>query len=192
MKRGRIILGSIIGVITISVVTSLAWFTDNDNKANSLTGSVKITTDESFTPPESWDGSEYEKIVEIKNTGKSDALVRASLVPRWVDEKGNPFSGDVSIVNFTPQNPENWTKGSDGYYYYNEILKRDEKTKPLLEGVSLDLVSLSTDEKKLYEGKKLIVDVNSEAVQATEEAFKATWTTIDEHIKTMLENLCSK
>lgn len=192
MKRGRIILGSIIGVITISVVTSLAWFTDNDNKANSFTGSVKITTDESFTPPESWDGSEYEKIVEIKNTGKSDALVRASLVPRWVDEKGNPFSGDVSIVNFTPQNPKNWTKGSDGYYYYNEILKRDGKTKPLLEGVSLDLVSLSTDEKKLYEGKKLIVDVNSEAVQATEEAFKATWTTIDEHIKTMLENLCSK
>ena len=192
MKRNKIIQIFILCSIIITTSISFAWFADKDIKTNSFIGSVKISNIENFTPPENWDGTSYEKNVVIKNTGKSDSLVRVSLVSRWVDKHENPFSGDTSIVKFTPENPRNWINGNDGYYYYNKILTSGESTTPLLEEVSLDLTNLSEEEKNLYEDKQLIVDVNSECIQATEEAFNSAWTTFSPDIKTTLEGLCSK
>lgn len=192
MKRNKIIQIFILCSIIITTSISFAWFTDKDIKTSSFIGSVKISNIEDFTPPENWDGASYTKNVVIKSIGKSDSLVRVSLVPRWIDKHENPFSGDTSIVKFTPENPRNWINGNDGYYYYNKILKSGESTTALLEEVSLDLTNLSEEEKNLYEDKQLIVDVNSECIQATEEAFNSAWTTLSQGIKTTLEGLCSK
>lgn len=89
--------------------------------------------------------------VTITNTGNTDAYIRAALVGQWLDEQGNPVfgftdytAGRVVLVDswyqdqFGP-NAEHkhgqfedlpgtkWVKGSDGYYYYTDIVPAGEE-----------------------------------------------------------------
>lgn len=96
------------------------------------------------------------------------------------------------------------------YFYYNGILKCEEITEVLLNKIYIfresDYESLTEEEKRTagnylpeilndrYEGKKLIIEVKAEAVQAKEDVIKATWgeTTGNPKIDEMLKKLCEK
>ncbi len=182
MKIRKYTLSLVLVLLVIGVSSSLAWFIDKDSIVNSFKGSVKIKTEEEFDPPSNWNGSDYTKTVSIKNKGNSDALVRVSIVPRWLDENEEVWSGDTSIVKLHFAESDKWLKGNDGYYYYEDILKKNQSTDKLLETVSLDLDGLSEEEKSKYSNKKLKIDVNSEAVQATQEAVESAWQSIPSDI----------
>ena len=87
------------------------------NQSNSLTNT--------FVP-----GSVETEIVEpaIKNTGKSDALVRAkvTLSPSELVEK----------LKIELAYSKDWTLADDGYYYYSKILHPNETTTPLFTKVT--------------------------------------------------------
>ncbi|MCI8402042.1 MAG: hypothetical protein HFI38_08170 [Lachnospiraceae bacterium] len=58
--------------------------------------------------------------------------------PVWV--RAVAFAGDIYVLNYSSAD-ESWTRGEDGYYYYNTILSGGESTKELLvkiEGVPED------------------------------------------------------
>lgn len=166
----------------------IGWFTDSDQVTNNFNvATVDIDTEESFTPPESWDGSVYEKLVKVKNHSTADALIRISINPRWVDENENPWAGDISFIQLNFSNSSKWENGNDGYYYYKEIVPKDKSTESILESVQLNIPE---NLKARYKGKKVIIDVDSEAVQATQDGYKATWGNVPSNIQSILNQLC--
>ena len=82
--------------------------------------------------------------VEIKNTGNTDAFIRAAIIGQWVDDKGQPVFGYTNYKDGLPAPVEikswqedfesnggyfgsftglassgsNWVRGEDGYFYY--------------------------------------------------------------------------
>lgn len=102
------------------------------NQSNSLTntfvpGSVETEIDEPDPKPS---GNDIEKEPAIKNTGKSDALVRAkvTLSPSELVEKLN--------IKINLDDSSDWILANDGYYYYSKILHPNETTTPLFTKVT--------------------------------------------------------
>lgn len=202
IKPGLIPILSLI-CISMVVMLSYAYFTSSSSLTNTINiGDVNVEVSEEFKPPSSWEGEKYPKVVKIHNKSKSPALIRVAVIPRWVDEKGDAWSGDTSIVqlNYANENiilkpsnsPENkWVDGDDGYYYYNTIVPTDGMTVDILKSISADIPQ---NKKDRYKDKTLIVDVKAEAVQATKEAHRVIWSNIVESssLQKMLDSLCEK
>ncbi|MDO5040362.1 hypothetical protein [Clostridium sp.] len=166
----------------------IGWFTDSDQVTNNFNlATIDINTDESFTPAENWNGDKYEKIVKVKNESTANALIRISINPRWVDENENPWVGDINFIQLNFSDSNKWMNGNDGYYYYNEILPKGETTDEILNSVQLNIPQ---NLKERYKGKTVIIDVDSEAVQATEEGYKAIWKNLNPDIENILNGLC--
>ncbi|MFR0018962.1 MAG: BsaA family SipW-dependent biofilm matrix protein [Paraclostridium sp.] len=206
MSRKRIKVGAISILLLICIVTvqkiSYASLTYKDKVTNTLNlGDINIEVCEKFTPPEDWNGDEYSKAVKIKNNSTSPALIRVSIIPRWVDEKGNAWPGDTNLVtlNYETNNiianqntikNNKWIYGNDNYYYYNTIVANDEETEQILKSVS---ANIPEELQERYKNKTLIIDVKAEAVQATKDAYKKTWNNIEnQEIHIMLESLCTR
>lgn len=206
MSRKRIKVGAISILLLICIVTvqkiSYASLTSKDKVTNTLNlGDINIEVIETFTPPKNWNGDEYSKAVKIKNNSTSPALIRVSIIPRWVDEKGNAWPGDTNLVtlNYETNNitanqnitkNDKWIYGNDNYYYYNTIVLKDKQTTQILKSVS---AKIPEELQERYKNKTLIVDVKAEAVQATKDAYKRTWNNIEtQGIHKMLENLCTR
>ena len=166
----------------------IGWFTDSDQVTNNFNlATIDINTEESFTPSENWNGDKYEKIVKVKNESTADALIRISINPRWVDENENSWAGDISFIKLNFSDSNKWMNGNDGYYYYNEIVPKGETTDEILNSVQLNIPQ---NLKERYKGKTVIIDVDSEAIQATEEGYKAIWKNLNSDIENMLNGLC--
>lgn len=211
----KIMIGTILATIMIGAVAltsgTYATLTAEDSVTNNLsTGSVKISVNENgFTDKTDWNGSKVDKLVQITNESKSPAIIRVSIIPRWVDESGNPWPGDTSVVEITFANIASnssdtgsnqegrWLKDSKGeYYYYTAIVPTNKNTVPIIESVS---ATIPDNLKSRYKGKKLIVDVKSETVLAAKNPngsgaiYEKAWTNIqDENIKTMLSELSNR
>ena len=200
IKLSIILTAMLVSIVGIVVGTN-AYFSSKDEVTNAfVSGDVDIEVDEKFDPPENWKGESYDKKVKVKNNGNVNTLIRVAIVSRWVDENGKAWAGDTNIIklNWASANiadastseSNKWIDGGDGYYYYNTLVSKDGSTEILLESVSADIPKELQDR---YTGKKLIVDVKAEAVQATKEAYEKTWSNIsNDSIKTMLNNLCNK
>ena len=118
-------------------------------------------------------GTAVSKIVTVKNTGESAAYIRV-----WVDsaisEQGDPITNpliknlpmtitvdgaevDVLTMDY---NTEDWTKGEDGYWYYNKARKVGEATEALLENVAFHKLMGN-----VYQNSKALVNVSAQATQ---------------------------
>ncbi|MGG7177882.1 hypothetical protein ACQPU1_09825 [Clostridium paraputrificum] len=181
--------------VNAQLLKTLESFNSTDNAINNFNvGDVDIEVVEDFKPPEKWDGNEHKKIVFIENLSKSEALIRVNIMARWVDKDGKPIALDASpkVVKLYFTNIDEspgWIKGSDGYYYYNMMVPTGSKTVPLLDGVKILIEDKGTQE--IYKGNKLIIDIKSEAVQATKDGYNAAWSNItDSNIRDILDKLC--
>lgn len=176
----------VIGIVGIGVTS--AFLTSNDQVVNPFSvGKVDIEIEEEFTPPSDWNGSVTTKKVQIDNLSQGPVLIRVAITPRWVNEDGTPWAGNVNLVtlNFDQNYKDTWELGSDGYYYYKSKVLTQGKTTVLLESVEVE-ETLPVE----YKGKLFMVDVDAEAIQATKDAFNEAWKGIPDNIKAMLEELC--
>lgn len=145
------------------VGSSLAYFTDKDEKANTLTiGNVDIT----LTEP-GWDATGKEEAKEmypgeavakdptVTNNGKNPAFVRVKV--EW------PENVDLSYRTDYVDNKlgDNWVDGKDGYFYYNKVLGLNETTDALFDQIVLGTDTMNGDATTEYG-----VVVYAEAVQA--------------------------
>lgn len=145
------------------VGSSLAYFTDKDEKTNTLTiGNVDIT----LTEP-GWDATGKEEAKEmypgeavakdptVTNNGKNPAFVRVKV--EW------PENVDLSYRTDYVDNKlgDNWVDGKDGYFYYNEVLGLNETTDALFDQIVLGTDTMNGDATTEYD-----VVVYAEAVQA--------------------------
>ena len=108
-------------------------------------------------------GMTVTKIAEVENTGASAAWVRVKLTPaiELADDAVLPDGFTVNTGLVKPDvNTDDWTRGSDGYYYCNKALAAGETTAPVLNSVTFD-VAMGNE----YQGATATVTVTAQAVQ---------------------------
>ena len=165
MNKRKILLVVGLFLAIIMVWDTVALFTSQDTVVNKFSnGTIDISIDENgFVDINGWNGDIKAKKVNIKNTGSSNCLVRVSITPRWINDNGSFYAGDVSMIQLNFSNSNLWIDGQDGYYYYLDTLGTEKVTEELLSSVQVkDGIELS----HYYKGKTLIIDVKAEAVQA--------------------------
>ena len=106
---------AIIMAIGAAVGTTVAFLVARtDNVQNTFEyANVSCAVSEDFN-------GTIKKDVQIKNTGSTDAYIRATYVVNWLDEDGNIAASDPEGYSYTlVENPDGkWEKKSDGYFYY--------------------------------------------------------------------------
>lgn len=204
MKKSKLIICAVIGITVLfpgGLITKVyaqgkaivGWFRDFDSETNKFgVANIDVEIEEDFRPSTDWNGSSHEKVVKVQNNSTGPALIRISIQKRWVDENGNPWAGDANLIklNFSEHEGNLWVDGNDGYFYYKKILAEKEVTEAILDSVELNDIPDALKER--YKGKKVIVDVKTEAVQATVDGYNATWKNLNNHIKAMLNKLCNE
>ena len=167
MKRKFLILSVLALCFSLFAAETIAYFTA-DSKAHNVitTGGVQIAVqewaDEERTKPfEDVTGVMPEatvtKIVEVKNTGVSDAWVRVMVDKKIILPTGS-ITPDASLVELAC-NTADWTE-KDGYYYYTKALKPGEVTAPIFTAVTF-----KADMGNEYQDATATVDVTAQAVQ---------------------------
>ena len=116
-NKPALIVVSLLLIATMTLGGTLAYiFTATKDVQNTFTPS-KVTT---FVEEETNDGVKTN--VKIKNTGDTDAYIRAAVVVTWQDKDGNvygtrPIEGTDYTISWTKAG---WILGEDGFYYYTE------------------------------------------------------------------------
>ena len=168
----------VFGLVLAAVGTSFALTYISDTTVNKVsTQKLSVQIVEKYDPPEAiYPSQEIEKIVNIKNTGGVDALVRVRYEKAWGksrDIDGNleidsAFSTDNIIIDI---NNTYWIDGGDGYYYYKGILEAGQTTlEPLFESFTID--PLTGDE---YQGMLGDIIVYTEIIQADYNVIEDVW-----------------
>ena len=149
MKR-RLFAGALL-LICLSLVAygTLAYFTAEETVHNVITsGGVAIDllewADEGKTVPfpesgvsGAMPGQRVVKIVEVKNTGDAAAWVRVRVEKKLSLAEGVQGDADPALLQLDFDSAS-WTRGDDGFYYYNAQLNAGETTAPLFAAVTFD------------------------------------------------------
>lgn len=114
-------------VALVAIGATFALFTDSHSTLNTVTmGNVKITltepqfsedTDNTNTIANVVPRQVIDKDPTIENVGKNDAYVRVLLACEGLTE-----TQSQEVEALLDIDGENWIKGEDGYYYYQNIL----------------------------------------------------------------------
>ena len=169
-KWKTLAISLLICCLAVGASTTLAYYTASEQAHNVITsGGIDIALQEyadagdELVPFEDVDGvmpgMEVSKIVQVENTGASEAWIRVRV------DKAIRLAENVE--NFTPDlallvlniDEENWTE-QDGYYYYNRALKPGETTEPLFTTVTF-AQTMSNE----YQYSTAAIDVTADAVQ---------------------------
>lgn len=124
------------------------------------------------------DGSTFDGVtktdVRIRNTGNTDAYIRAAIVVTWVAADGDVFAGKPQAgVGYTVTYSENegWEPGFDGFWYY---------TRPVAAGADTADLIKSLSAVNSPEGFRLSVKIAASSIQASPgEAVIDNWTAVE-------------
>ena len=108
--------------------------------------------------------------VQVKNTGTTDAYIRATYVVNWLDKSGNIAASVPAGYSYSlTENPDGkWTKGADGYFYYLSPVAPNASTLG-----SLLTCTVSYPDNPEY---TLSVEILATAIQSVPaDAVKAAW-----------------
>ncbi|MBQ3334596.1 MAG: hypothetical protein IJG85_03250 [Eubacteriaceae bacterium] len=152
-KKIAIVVAAIALIAVIGVVGStLAYFTDNDQKTNTFTmgnvngtleeikndGSEELVTEEGLTFDNVTPNAELVKraFMQLGNDS-SDAYARVKLT--WdttgmTQEQIDAFN--AQLPSFLPVG-QGWVEGTDGYYYYQTKLSKGDKTVNVIDKVTI-------------------------------------------------------
>lgn len=176
MTKKKVILASavLLAIGAVGYGGSSAYFSDYDNKPNTVTvGHNDTTIEEKFpdpTPKPVEDNPSYPKKVWVTNDGNGEALVDC-----YVRAEVTFSNSDIGqAVTLEGLNTADWTLGGDGFYYYKHILKKGESTTPLFTGVKINSDKVADKYKDILD--EFEVNVYEESVQSdgfanAEEAF---------------------
>ncbi len=160
MSRTALVLAAVVLVLGAAIGGTVAWLAANTpGLTNTFTpGEVKCTVEETF------DGKTKQN-VKIKNTGNTDAYIRAKVVVTWKDAAGNVYGGATPVegTDYTiSYNADDWS-AVDGYWYCTQPVAPDAPNNltPVL------INSASPVEGKAPEGYALSIEILAEAIQSS-------------------------
>lgn len=182
MSRRKHIIALLAGAILVAgIAGTLAWLSATGVLVNQFgIGSVTPSVQETLS-------GNVKSDVKAKNMGTAPAYIRAAVDIYWqdatsgarlwkepqadTDSQANPdykivwsdSLRDASGVN----SASSWVKASDGFYYWTSRVTPGEETGALIKSVT---------ELNRVEGRNLVVDVSTQAVQsAPDEAVHEAW-----------------
>lgn len=177
MSKRKRIIALLVGVILLAgTAGTLAWLSVTGVLVNQFgIGSVTPSVQETLN-------GKVKSDVKAKNTGTAPAYIRAAVDIYWQDQDGARLwdepkeepEGEAdyeiawSVADASSANSAyNWVKASDGFYYWTSPVAPAAET-----GVLINRVT----ELKATEGRNLVVDISTQAVQATpDEAVRDAW-----------------
>lgn len=173
MKRKILLVAVIIIFGALLGYGSVAYFSATAKATNVITmGSVNLQIVEqtkdgedglvpyASEPISAMPGVSVDKIVTVKNTGKSDAWVRAQITVTVKDSTGTWAS--IPSGAFSLSTPDsNWLE-LNGSYYYTTPLTAGASTGPLLETVSFSAQGMGNE----YQGCTVEITITAQALQA--------------------------
>jgi hypothetical protein len=177
MSKRKRIIALLVGVILLAgTAGTLAWLSVTGVLVNQFgIGSVTPSVQETLN-------GNVKSDVKAKNTGTAPAYIRAAVDIYWQDQDGARLwdepkeepKGEAdyeiawSVADASGANSAyNWVKASDGFYYW---------TSPVAPGAETGVLINRVTELKATEGRNLVVDISTQAVQATpDEAVRDAW-----------------
>ena len=154
MKHKKSLLTIILVAIllTSAVSGTIAYLKTSTGTVTNQFNPTEVTSE---IVEEGWsDNGTQKSSVVVKNTGSTSAYIRAAVVGNWCNGAGEivePWNGTI-----TPS--ENWSNGSDGYYYYTKVVPVGQTTTNLLSS------PITTETRT--DGTHLVVTVVQQAIQA--------------------------
>ena len=191
-KRNMMLLTSMMLAVLLIAGGTFAWFTATaDPIVNEFTaGTMGIQIHEEFEPVTNLNpGDCYEKVIYVENTGSKRAYVRIKADTLWTPRSGvnaSELSDDVIMYGINEPywkwNWNGWHSGwvlidgweyIDGYFYYTKIVPSGGFTAPLLKcnRICFNGPMMGNE----YQGAKLDITINAEAIQATHNAMNSVW-----------------
>ena len=151
------LLVSLLLLITVTVGGTLAFLMDTAGPLHNLFTPSEVTTQVEETINGTTKSNVY-----IKNTGDTDAWIRAAVVVTWQDKDGNVYGqAPVKDTNYTNWGlGTDWMQGYDGFYYY---------TKPVAAGASTAtalIAEISPKEDPPADGYYLTVEIIGSGIQS--------------------------
>ena len=177
MSKRKRIIALLVGVILLAgTAGTLAWLSVTGVLVNQFgIGSVTPSVQEALN-------GNVKSDVKAKNTGTAPAYIRVAVDIYWQDQDGARLwdepkdepKGEAdyeiawSVADASGANSAyNWVKASDGFYYW---------TSPVAPGAETGVLINRVTELKATEGRNLVVDISTQAVQATpDEAVHDAW-----------------
>lgn len=174
-KRKRIIALLVGGILLVGTVGTLAWLSATGVLVNQFgIGSVTPSVQETLS-------GNVKSNVKAKNTGSAPAYIRAAVDIYWQDATSGArlwdepkadkdykiaWSDSLRDVSGAKQD-STWLKAGDGFYYW---------TSPVAPNTETDVLIASVTELKATEGRNLVVDVSTQAVQSVpDDAVHEAW-----------------
>ncbi|MGN1019019.1 MAG: SipW-dependent-type signal peptide-containing protein [Aristaeellaceae bacterium] len=169
-KRRLVLLAMALCIAAVTATGTLAYFTAEETAYNVITTGVldmilhETTTGGVPFPADGLDnimpGMVVDKRVTVENAGGVAFYLRVA-----VDETITPAEGVTEELSFEyitlDINQDDWTLGTDGYYYYNTALEPGDTTEPLF-----NTVTFAPEMGNAYMGARMEITVRAEAVQS--------------------------
>lgn len=165
---------------------TMAWFTATaEPVTNEFTaGTVEIEIIDVYNEVDNWNpGDCTSKEVGLKYTGSKKAYVRVKFDVAWAKE-GSESELPITNIRYKRNGDEFQTVAgmfgedwvyNEGWYYYKGIVEPDtwgeENPLMLIDHVCLD----GEDTGNEYQGATLTINVEAEAVQASNNAYQSVW-----------------
>lgn len=173
MTKRKQILVLLAGILLFAgVAGTFAWLSVTGVLVNEFgIGSVTPSVDEKLD-------DNVKSDVSVKNSGSAPAYLRVAVDIYWQDKDGaRLWEEPVADINYTivwgdkvdaaaTNSPSSWVLASDGFYYWTSPVAPMDKTGVLIKSVS----------EKKADGKNLVVDISTQAIQSTpDDAVAEAW-----------------
>lgn len=170
-KRLTVLLVSLSLILVVGVGVTLAYvFASTGNVVNTFTPSkvacavVEMNNNSQETTQVSAGKVENltsKQEVKIKNTGDTEAYIRAAIIVTWKKADGTVYAkSPVENVDYIMQlnlTPDGWVLGADGYYYY---------TKPVAAGDMTGMLISSATAKTTTGEYSVSIEIVASAIQS--------------------------
>lgn len=176
MSKRKRIIALLVGVILLAgTAGTLAWLSVTGVLVNQFgIGSVTPSVQETLN-------GNVKSDVKAKNTGTAPAYLRTAVDIYWQDATSGarlweePKANEHYEIAWSKElrdalgtnSASSWVKASDGFYYW---------TSPVVPNTETDVLIASVTELKATEGRNLVVDVSTQAVQSVpDDAVREAW-----------------
>ena len=175
--------------MTAAIGTTLAFYSGGgDLKNNLATKDSSLYLEEEFSPDDKWlPGETKEKVVNFKNSGKGDQVIRFKVELQWLNKSNGtwtPVTTDPVKINWHTSLGTDWNNSfvadasNPGWYYYNKILAAGEATPAVMNSVTFSSKLANAvigDSKDDFSGTTYRIKVYMEGVDVNSDITTTTW-----------------
>lgn len=165
-KKVSLLLVSLVLIAAIAVGSTVAFIATSTESITNIFNPANVTIDIA----EKIDNG-VKTDVQVKNTGNTDAFIRAKIVVTWKDKDGNvSATKPVEDTDYTMTlNEADWFQGTDGFYYCNKSVAPNGGSTPVL-------IEKCEKTRTPPDGYDLSVEIIASGIQSTPDgAVKETW-----------------